>query len=372
MEQRGDCGTSTKTEHLKGINLGLSQPRVFVLSCHMDTNILLEFVCFQHDPASFRPGGVAPLYQGWGPAKLWERRLILSSPVAASDTQAGGCIWALENHPNLQTEMKTEIETVQAKSMCFHKAETSSRSSRPSGRRGKAEPPKCLIGGLWSELGAVIAARPPPQPSVRLGAEVHLFIFFQDERFVSKTYTRGHVGRAVASPSQQRTCLPCVAGAAKRASTYPSPRVSQRRETFFHLVVQRQSLTYHVITLHLALWHRKARWNHVGNGSFFEKHALLLKGARPSEQGCSYSQPLQGWCENPREALGRFFNAIILSLVCYNAGRSPYSPWAFLHNVRWPRNSEIRQKDLDGKFVPVMRFFLSSVFLRDRQRPLDG
>lgn len=158
----------------------------------------------------------------------------------------------------------------------------------------------------------------------------------------------------------------------ERASTYPSPRVSQGRGTFFHLVVQRQSLTYHVVTLHLALWHRKARWNHVGNGSFFEKHALLLKVARPSEQGCSCSQPLQGWCENPREALGRFFKAIILSLVCYNAGRSPYSPWAFLHNVRWPRNSEIRQKDLDGKFVPVMRFFLSSVFLRDRQRPLDG
>lgn len=139
--------------------------------------------------------------------------------------------------------------------MCFHKAETSSRSSRPSGRRGKAEPPKCLMGGWWSESGGIIAARPPTQPSVRLGAEVYLFInFFQDERFVSpKTCTRGHVGRAVASPSQQRTCLPCVAGAAKRASTYPSPRVSQGRGTFFHLVVQRQSLTCHVATLHLAL-----------------------------------------------------------------------------------------------------------------------
>lgn len=60
-----------------------------------------------------------------------------------------------QNHQNLQTEIKTEIETVQAKSMCFHKAETSSRSSRPSGRRGKAEPPTCLIGGWWSELGVL-------------------------------------------------------------------------------------------------------------------------------------------------------------------------------------------------------------------------
>lgn len=69
----GGNGAAGRLWHInKDGTLKRNKSRSFSTSCvrpvmsHGHQNILLEFVCFQHDPASFRPGGVAPPLPGVG------------------------------------------------------------------------------------------------------------------------------------------------------------------------------------------------------------------------------------------------------------------------------------------------------------------